>query len=407
MELTKQTLTYSTAATAKQTQSNQLTVCSKTILRMLTMNSMELCEYLLKESYNNPCLECSISDSSADFHEFSNIPFKDPDAFRYDLISQLPMALDKEVLSFARQIIFELDRDGFFSIPSFDHIDAKHRDPFQKALTVVQSLEPPGIGARSLRECFQLQAKRIGLYQGPLRTILQSKEAFALCINRQVPELCSRFGFTKKEIGIVFSYLSSFRTHPIDPDEADIAYVIPDAEIIEKEEGTFSVHLLERSLPNLQINASYVHCLDRDGSSFASKGLFFANRTIYCFHQRNDTLLSILTYTIGQQTGFLQGGMRKRLTQRNIASHMGMNPSTISRAIQNKYVLFRNEVFPVSSFFTSAGIRDASKEEILSFIRKESGNNISDRQLSELIRERLGISLSRRTVNKYRNSFNL
>ena len=370
MELAKQTLINNTAITEKQTQSEHLTACSKIMLKMLALNSMELRDYLLKESYKNPCLECSVSFSTTDFREYSNIPFRDPDSFRHDLTSQLPIALDREVLSFAKQIIFELDRDGFFTSPSPTYGDAKQRALFRKALSVVQSLEPAGIGARTLRECFQLQAKRAGLFQGPLKIILQSKEAFALCINKRIPELCFQFNLKKKEVDLVLTYLSSLRTRPIEPDEEDVAFVIPDAEIIENEDGTLSVRLLEHVLPRLKINASYVQCLDREGSSFASKGIFFANKIMYCFHQRNDTLLSILAFSVSQQTDYIKGGVRKRLTQSTIANQMKVNPSTISRALQNKFVSFNHTVFPASSLFSSAGIRDTSKEQILAFVQK-------------------------------------
>jgi RNA polymerase sigma-54 factor len=194
--------------------------------------------------------------------------------------------------------------------------------------------------------------------------------------------------------------------HPVEPETDPSIYIRPDVEIVKTEDG-YTARLLEHALPHVSLSAAYTSSMGAGGGRFVNEGIYYANRLIYCLEHRNATLLAVIRFAAGHQSAYLAGKTRARLPMSDAATELGVNRSTVSRAVAGKYVLCNNRVFPASDLFTRAGKGTLSRENVCELMRgilneRTDHQPISDRALAELLEKQCGVSVSRRTVNKYR-----
>ncbi len=378
--------------------------CGKTMVRMLSLNASQLTEYLKRESERNPCVELTFPQAGGEDLLELLVPAKTD--YREDLYLQLPTDINAEVLQIARALIRNLNEYGYLPADPLKRCAPGLKTVMHAALRTVQSLEPAGVGARSLRECYWIQANRGKRPSEELRALLKNAAAFRLYSRGAFDEVCSRLDWDGRQIERVTETLGRFAMHPVEPETDSAVYVQPDAEIIKTEEG-YGVRLLEHALPHVSLSNAYVDGRRQGGGRFVNEGVFYANRLIYCLEHRNATLLAVLQFAADRQRPYLDGKARVRLPMSDAATALGLNRSTVSRATAGKYVLFEGRVFAASELFTCTGKNGLSREGACELIceilgQQPGGKAISDRALSELLQQRCGVSLSRRTVNKYR-----
>lgn len=391
--------------TQRQTQGYSLSRCANAVVNLLSKNAAQMTDYLRAEAERNPCVELTFPQAGGE--DLLELLVAAKTDYREELLLQLPDGGNLTVLKIARALINQLNEYGYLSFDPVKRSPESLRAETQSAIRLVQSLEPAGVGARSLRECYWIQANRGRRPDEDVKALLTNSALFRLYASGALTEVCERLGWERVRLDVVTRILGGLKMHPVEPEADQSVYVVPDVEIIPLENGLFGARLFEHAMPQVSLSASYVESLSDGGGRFVNEGVFYANRLIYCLERRNATLLSVLQFATAKQSAYLGGGLRDRLTLTEAAKALGLNRSTVCRAVAGKYVLFERRVFAASELFQRAGKEGVSRERACALIyelaRANQGEKPpSDRVVSEELNRRYGISLSRRTVNKYR-----
>lgn len=338
------------------------------------------------------------------------------------LHSQLnTMQLGERDLTLAHVIVESLEDDGYLRTPLNELIDFVDMDPpvdlveLQIALKLVQSLEPAGVGARSVAECLELQLHEIECSE--MRAIAQTMVAEHLpaLAARDITGLARQLGKSPAVIEGVCD-----RIRRLDPrpgwrwGSSQVAYVVPDV-IVKKIRGEWTVQLNPAIMPRVRLNQVYADLFQRHRSSEnAEMGAHLqeARWTLRNVEQRFSTILEVAQAIIKRQRHFLEfGPMAMRpLGLREIAEEVGIHESTVSRVTNNKYMSTPRGVFELKHFFSRAMVstngRECSGTAIRGLIQdmieaESTGEPLSDAEITRQLSQQ-GLVVARRTVTKYR-----
>ncbi len=287
----------------------------------------------------------------------------------------------------------------------------------EEQLRNIQRLDPPGVGARNLRECLLLQLED----QRHTDTLAYRlvKEAFDDLIAHRWSDLGKRFGLQPAEVQRVADDLSKLDPKPgLQHSAAGDAYITPDL-IVEKIDGKYHVFLNDGGVPRLRISKTYQD-IARNKKQFQGENRDFINQRLNSAHwmiqaieQRRQTMLKVMNFIVDRQREFFDKGVEylKPLTLREVADVVDMHESTVSRVTNDKYVqtprgLLHLKFFFSSGLATTTG-EDASARAIKAQIKKMIGeedtkNPLTDQQIVEIFEQR-GVKIARRTVAKYRD----
>ena len=291
----------------------------------------------------------------------------------------------------------------------------------EEMLGIIQKLDPPGVGARDLRECLLLQLEARG-ETGTLAYRLV-KEAFDDLKAHRWSDLGKRFGLEAAEVQKVADELAKLDPKPgLQHSAANEAYIIPDL-IVEKIDGQYHVFLNDGGLPRLRISRTYQE-IARDKKKFQGENKDFINQRLNSAHwmiqaieQRRQTMLKVMNFIVDRQREFFERGVEylKPLTLREVADVINMHESTVSRVTNEKYVQTPRGLLPLKFFFSS-GLstttgEDASARSIKAQIEKMVADEdpkepLTDQQIVELFAQR-GVKIARRTVAKYRDQLGI
>ena len=326
--------------------------------------------------------------------------------------------VDDESLRLCRFLIDCLDERGYLDCP-LEELSREFDIPLfslEQALFAVQMLDPPGVGARDLSECLTLQLAQS-----------RSLDPLALKIARSGLEMLGKRDFSGLAallgVSVSEARAAAARVLALNPipsrsfaGSEQIAYVAPDA-TFSLHRGQLVIELNERILPRLSINAEYSALLaspDPEVQRYVKEKLSEAQALIKGVRTRCDTLLQLITLIAEEQRSFLcSGGELLPVTMQQLAEKMNVSTSTVSRAVQSKYVQFQGRVLPIRSFFTTAIRSDAAvsshtvKQRLRSLIQAEDpAAPLSDEAL-RLALSAHGIEVSRRAVAKYRMAMDI
>lgn len=345
------------------------------------------------------------------------------------LAKQIP----EEYVNDLKTIIDSLDERGYFSEPTDEFLRCFCMDEqrFFRFLKLIQSLEPAGIGARSLNECLCLQLERKGLLTEKLEEFVNSHlEQMA---KNQLPAIAKDLSIS---IGEVKEYCALIRTLEPKPGAylgtvRHTHYINPDV-IIVKFKGHLDILLNETLYPDISLNTGYVQMFkeqnDKEVQAYLQKKIGQAEWIRQCIAQRNATLFSVVREIVECQSSFFYEGTAhlKPLRMVDIADKLNIHESTVSRAVHQKFLQCTWGTFPLSYFFAKNALRSSSSsifktageetENTTAFDIKAALKEIiagenkkkpySDRILAEKLKEQ-GFSISRRTVAKYREEENI
>jgi RNA polymerase sigma-54 factor len=340
-----------------------------------------------------------------------------------------------QVRAAGRVLINYIDPDGYFRA-DLERVQHDSKEPLamadlQEALRLIQTLEPPGIGARNLKECLLLQLKAIE-EDDPQRTAehdlalerqLVQEHLKDLQMNRY-PQISRKLGRPIADIQKAVRNLARLNPHPgrlVGPDEAQP--VTPDAIIYYDEEtGKYDVKMTSDRTPELHISNVYRKWLkdrkgDRKTREFLANNLRNARWLIESIQQRNNTILRVIRAVIDAQRDFFDKGPEylRPLPMIQVADQLGIHVATVSRAVSGKWVQTPRGIMPLRRFFsggtTSADGQDMSwdavKEKLRTIVANEDRQNpLNDDQIVEKLKEQ-GIDIARRTVAKYRKILNI
>ncbi|HEX6537071.1 MAG TPA: RNA polymerase factor sigma-54 [Gemmatimonadaceae bacterium] len=287
----------------------------------------------------------------------------------------------------------------------------------EEMLRIIQSLDPPGVGARDLRECLLLQLREAGLEQSvPFRLV---RDCFDELINHRWSEISKRFGISPGDVQKAADEIAKLDPKPglIYSDTGD-NYIIPDL-IVEKIDGKYHIFLNDANLPRLKLSRAYQEIardkkkFDGENKEFISNKLNSANWMIQAIEQRRQTMLKVMNFIVDRQRDFFEKGVQflKPLTLREVAEVINMHESTVSRVTNEKFVQTPRGVLPLKFFFSSGlsttGGEDVSARGIKAQIQKlvsdeDPRRPLTDQAIVNILKES-GVQIARRTVAKYRD----
>lgn len=288
-------------------------------------------------------------------------------------------------------------------------------------LALLQSLDPPGVGARSLQECLLIQLKQKNA--SDLAITMAEKYLADLGKNR-MSYVAKQLRISLEEARDAFEEIKSCNPKPGCGflSEKPVEYIMPDV-FVEKKEEQLLVTVNSSASPRLFISQSYLKMLregaSEDAKEFISNKLKQAEWAIQCISKRESTLLETARCIVDHQKEFFTraDGQIMPLRLADIAECMQVHESTVSRAVRDKYLQCDRGIFPLSAFFSKAlslsseetGTisADSIQQKMRMMIERENKMKpYSDRELTEALQKE-GIQISRRTVAKYREGMGI
>ncbi len=346
-----------------------------------------------------------------------------PESLNDFLLHQLAeMDIDDPIEKLAERIISTLDaRDGgYLRTPLADLLSAGFTDEdlenAEKALAIVQSLEPAGIAARNLSECLLNQLSPSAHHYEEMKTLIES-HLVDLAENR-LPQIAKKTGYSIEQIQEIREELHSLNPKPGAAFmETYVPNVTPDIILEQDEEGEYKVRLDDDRVPTLFISEYYRNRLQDPTSSaeereFIKQKISSAQWLIDSIEQRRSTLTKVAEAIVEHQRRFLDEGPEaiEPLKMQQIADKVGVHVTTVSRAVDDKWIQTPRGILPLKRFFVGGTQTedgddvawDTIRIKLQELIDKEDKSDpFSDEQLVEELKK-AGMTVARRTVTKYR-----
>jgi RNA polymerase sigma-54 factor len=316
----------------------------------------------------------------------------------------------------ARIIAETLDETGYLTVPvpQLAELSGATVEMVERALAIVQDLDPPGVGARSLAECLALQAKAADRYDPAMARMIDNLELLSKGRTADLKRIC---GVDDEDLADMIRELRSYDPKPGCQFAVSAAQdVTPDVFVRATRNG-FAVELNQATLPRLLVNRRYYQELksgpqDKSSRAWLSECLANAGWLVKALDQRARTIVKVVSEIVKRQQGFFDRGVSamKPLTLRDVAEAIEMHESTVSRVTSNKYLLCDRGLYELKYFFGSGvasaegegAAAEAVKDGIRDIINTET-EILSDDAIAAMLKQR-GFDVARRTVVKYREA---
>lgn len=390
---------------------------------------------------DEPYYKLNANNTSAD-DERVEMPLSGGSTFQESLINQLGLTdLDERLKQIAAQIIGSLDDDGYLRREiralvddlAFSRNIQTNEEEILGVLKVIQSFDPPGVGARDLRECLliQLDRKDQDLPEvAHARTILDKfMDEFS---KKHYEKIEKSLNLSPEEMKEAFGEILHLNPRPggsYSDDVRSSQHIVPDF-IINNNDGELELSLNSRNAPELRISRQYVEMLEtysresksnkasRDAMMFVKQKIDAAKWFIDAIRQRQITLIRTMDAIMNYQKEYFLEGDEKKLKPmilKDIADIVGLDISTISRVANSKYVQTPFGTFLLKFFFSEALSTESGEEVSSREVKKILSDAISnedkrrplpDEKLMKLLNEK-GYNIARRTVAKYREQLGI
>ena len=307
-----------------------------------------------------------------------------------------PTPISQEIAQF---VLANLDENGYYEgiDEEFCNANAISLETFEKTRLRFAHVEPVGIAGRDLAESFlfQLDSAEIG------------NEAYSLAVV-VINNLQEIHNYSSQEhFSEVMHVISTFKNPPSIEYQEEASQIVPDLMIYFDDEHNIEVKLNDAYYPTINIDTNYA--VEHE---FISQKIKEAKSLVDALDMRKATLYKVGLMIVEYQYEFFTGGQIMPLTLKTLADEFGHNPSTISRAIANKYIACDRGVLAMKEFFTTAIDEDVSnaaiKEFLIGLVKEESREKpLSDMKLLDLIQDKFKVKMVRRTIAKYRKQLNI
>jgi RNA polymerase sigma-54 factor len=320
----------------------------------------------------------------------------------YDVLDEqleaplFPTPISQEISAY---IVANLDENGYYEGDSLAFCE-KHSttlEQFEKVRLRFAHVEPVGIAAINLAESFMFQLDSSDI----------SDEAYPLCV-KVIQNIDEIYAYSdQKYFSEVMRVLGTFKNPPSIEYQEESSQVIPDLMIFFNEDESIEVKLNDAYYPTINIDTSYAV-----KHEFITQKIKEAKSLVDALDMRKATLYKVGLMIVEYQYEFFTGGSVMPLTLKTLADEFGHNPSTISRAIANKYIACDRGIFAMKEFFTTAIDEDVSnaaiKEFLIGLVKSENREKpLSDMKLLDLIQDKFKVKMVRRTIAKYRKQLNI
>jgi len=352
------------------------------------------------------------------------------EAFDFDRLEYSPGSLSEHLQDqlhgysgpegdLARIIAEALDETGYLTVPA-EEIARMTDAPVavvEAAITIVQGLEPAGVGARSLAECLAIQARAADRYDPAMARLIDNLELLSKGRLGDLKRICA---VDDEDLADMIRELRSYDPKPGCQFSASAAEDVTPDVFVRQLRGGFAVELNQATLPRLLVNRRYYQELksgpqDKTSRAWLSECLASANWLVKALDQRARTIVKVVSEIVKRQQGFFERGVSamKPMTLREVAEAIEMHESTVSRVTSNKYMLCDRGLYELKYFFgsgvASAEGDGAAAEAVKSAIRElidAETEILSDDAIAGLLKGK-GFDLARRTVVKYREAMGI
>lgn len=404
-------------------------------------DEFELEDYLNDEDI--PDYRLQINNTSKDDDRRDEIPYASGASFHENLIQQFYLRVDTErEETLGEYIVGNIDDDGYLRRDIENMVDdlaflqniTTSAEELNNILKIIQDLDPPGVGARDLRECLLLQ---IGRKDQAIPSVALTKtvlsDFFEEFSRRHYEKIMARMSIGEDEMKSIIDEVLKLNPKPggtvSDPYSKSAQHIIPDF-ILEQSDAGLELSLNNRNLPELKVSRDYSEMLEsysrdkkagkqnRDAIQFVKQKLDSARWFIDAMRQRQNTLLLTMNAILAYQKEYFAEGDDTKLRPmilKDVAEMTGLDISTVSRVANSKYIQTHFGMYPLKFFFSEGmqtdGGDEVSTREIKRILQECLGNEdkrkpLTDEKLTEILQEK-GYQIARRTVAKYREQLNI
>jgi len=330
--------------------------------------------------------------------------------------------LTEEQWPIAEMLIGNIDEYGYLKA-TVEEMSVSSGLPMEQidgVLKVIQTFDPPGVGARDLRECLLLQFDRLG-QQNTLEYRIVNEFMDALG-KRRIPEISRATGVSVDDVQAALARIARLEPRPgraYLPDNDQ--YILPEV-FVRKSGDDYVVTTNNEHIPHLRISNTYKDLMAQGENSgevrnYIREKIRAGKFLIKSLHQRQQTILNIAKEIVHRQRDFMAKGVSllKPLTMVQVAQVVGVHETTVSRAVSGKYMQTPQGIFEMKYFFTAGiqtasgdGMSNTSVKDIIADIFKaeDPARPLSDQEVVRMLKEK-GIVIARRTVAKYRTELNI
>jgi RNA polymerase sigma-54 factor len=329
------------------------------------------------------------------------------------------LALDPVQRRLASLLIGNLDENGYLAATPEEVADEAGAETAEaiEMLHTLQTMDPPGVGARDLSECLSLQLARLGSDHAAAKNIVNNH--LDLLGRKKFAEIASALGISQEQVREAGALIAQLNPKPGRAFAGEAAQALSPDVIIEKVGDDYAVSLVRDNIPHLRISRSYRDLLGESGGTPEVRGYLRdkirgGKFIIKSIQQRQQTILAIAREIAARQRPFLEEGVSALvpMTMAQVAQVVGVHETTVSRAIAGKTVATPQGIFEMKFFFTTgyttadgAEVSNTSvKDAIAALIRAENAHKpLSDQQIMDKLKAD-GLPVARRTVAKYREA---
>jgi len=406
-------------------------------------NDVDNEEFSVEDYYEDeeiPTYKLNTNNYSKD-EKYVDVPFSVGTSFNEFMSEQLRLTdLTEHERQLAEYILGNIDDDGYLrrdllSISddlAFNMNMDVSEEELEKILKVIQDFDPPGIGARDLRESLMLQLQRMESAEYDLAKLIV-RDFFDEFTKKHYEKIRTKLDISEEELKKGIDLVLKMNPKPgsaySNPLNKTNQHIVPDF-ILENVDGELSLSLNQRNVPELKVNDTYQEMLrtmsenqkakknDKEAMLFVKQKIDSARWFIDAIHQRQTTLLLTMSEIISFQREFFQEGDEAKLKPmilKDIAERTNLDISTISRVSNSKYIQTHFGIYPLKYFF-SEGLQKDDGEEVstreIKKILKECIENedkrkpLTDEKLAAILKEK-SYNIARRTVAKYREQLDI
>ncbi|GGE81506.1 RNA polymerase factor sigma-54 [Priestia taiwanensis] len=398
-------------------------------IHLLQYNIQELDQFLHEQAAENPLIELgeftsiqskpkSMKHSVEDVVEL----FRGAEMSLHDYLEQQlqDTSMGEREKKIATYIIFTINGNGYLQESVRDiaaHLTISVQE-VEEVLAIVHSFDPAGIGAKDIQECLLLQLQRLH----PRHTVAQEIIAnhFDLMVAKNTKKLASQCKVSVDDIKEAMNLITSLQPKPgIAFHVERPTYAIPDA-IVTKDGENFVLKLNEKYIPTISIGEEYISLMrhgDNEVASYVKEKYRQVDWIIKSLEQRRRTITNVMQEMIRRQTAFFEKGplFLQPLTMKEVADALDVHESTVSRTVKGKYVQTPLGVYEMRFFFSQAATTDddsVSSTRMKYVIKllveeEEKKKPLSDQKIADVIKAQEGVTISRRTVTKYREQLHI
>lgn len=383
--------------------------------QILQMDVQQLLAHIEKISFENPLIDTddmieSTSDIGKEF-DIDSLSRKSEQSLKENIHWQL-INKDIDNKKLVESLVELLDDNGYLRLSIQDICTCLKCDEkeYIEAKNALSKLEPPGLGAATLKECLLLQLERLEETEDIYKTKQLIEECLEDLSKSHYHAVSKKLGISQNKVRELLQIILTLNPRPASGFSSSIEVNYPVPDIIIKDNA---VQLNPVIYKDININTGYLslEAESKETKKYIESKLKQVSWLQQCLNQRKNLIYDIAVFLLDyQQDFFMNGGACHPLLQKDLAMLLGVHESTISRAIKDKYI-YCDKGFILLSDLIPKGTEDNSVDSIKETIKEVINNEdkikpLSDQKITTLLKDK-GIEISRRTVAKYRSELNI